>query len=77
MQSYSPMCMQHAMPILSQLILLVLGNLVYVPPKRPPLWSSGPTSWLQTQRFRVRLLALQDFLSSSGSGAGSTQPLWG
>jgi hypothetical protein len=30
----------------------------------PPLWSSGQTSWL-----------LPDFLSSSGSGTGSTQPL--
>jgi hypothetical protein len=42
---------------------------------RPPLWSDGQSSWLLTQRFRVRFQALLDFLSSSGSGTGSTQPL--
>jgi hypothetical protein len=42
----------------------------------PPLWSSGQSSWLLTQRSRVRFPALPDFLSSSGSGTGSTQPLW-
>ena len=41
---------------------------------RPPLWSSGQSFWLQTQRSRVRFPALTDFLSSSGSGTGSTQP---
>ena len=41
---------------------------------RPPLWSSGQSFWLQIQRSRVRFPALPDFLSSSGSGAGSTQP---
>jgi hypothetical protein len=41
---------------------------------RPPLWSSGQSSWLQTQRSRIRFPALPDFLSSSGSGTGSTQP---
>jgi hypothetical protein len=41
----------------------------------PPLWSSGPSSCLLTQRYRVRFPALPDFLSSSGSGAGSTRPL--
>jgi hypothetical protein len=40
----------------------------------PPLWSSGQTSWLQTQSSRVRFPVLPDFLSSSGSGTGSTQP---
>ena len=40
----------------------------------PPLWSSGQSFWLQIQRSRVRSLALPDFLSSSGSGTGSTQP---
>jgi hypothetical protein len=40
----------------------------------PPLWSSGQSSWLQIQRFRVRVLALHDFLRSSGSVTGSTQP---
>jgi hypothetical protein len=42
--------------------------------KRPPLWSSGQSFWLLTQSCRVRLPALPDFLSSSGSGTGSTQP---
>ena len=42
--------------------------------RRPPLWSSGQNFWLQTQRSRVRFPALPDFLSSSGSGTGSTQP---
>ena len=41
---------------------------------RPPLWSSGQRFWLQIQRSRVRFPALPDFLSSSGSGTGSTQP---
>ena len=41
---------------------------------RPPLWSSGQSLWLQIQRSRVRSPALPDFLSSSGSGTGSTQP---
>ena len=40
----------------------------------PPLWSSGQSFWLQRQRSRVRFPALPDFLSSSGSGTGSTQP---
>jgi hypothetical protein len=31
---------------------------------RPPLWSSGQSSWLQIQRSRVRFTALPDFLSS-------------
>ena len=41
---------------------------------RPPLWSSGQSFWLQIHRSRVRSLALPYFLSSSGSGTGSTQP---
>ena len=41
---------------------------------RLPLWSSGQSFWLQIQRSRVRFPALPDFLSSSGSGTGSTQP---
>jgi hypothetical protein len=40
----------------------------------PPLWSSGQSSWLRIQRSLVRLPALPDFLRSSGSGTGSTQP---
>jgi hypothetical protein len=42
--------------------------------KRPPLWSSGQSSWLQILRSRVRFPALPDFLRSSGSGTGSTKP---
>jgi hypothetical protein len=34
------------------------------------LWSSGQSFWLQIETSRVRF----DFLSSSGSGTGSTQP---
>jgi hypothetical protein len=41
---------------------------------RPLLWSSGQSSWVQIQRSRVRFPALPDFLRSSGSGTGSTQP---
>jgi hypothetical protein len=41
---------------------------------RPPLWSSGQSSWLQVQRSLVRFPALPDFLRSSGSGTGSTEP---
>jgi hypothetical protein len=40
------------------------------------VWSSSQSFWLLTQRSRVRFLALPNFLSSSGSGTGSTQPLW-
>jgi hypothetical protein len=40
----------------------------------PPLWSSGQSSWLQTLRSRIRFPALRDFLSSTESGTGSTQP---
>ena len=50
-------------------------NLTVVLNRRgPPLWSSGQSFWLQIQRSRVRFPALPDFLSSSGSGTGSTQP---
>jgi hypothetical protein len=41
---------------------------------RQLLWSSDQSFWLLTQRSRVRFPALPDFLSSSGSGTGSTQP---
>jgi hypothetical protein len=37
-------------------------------------------SWIQIQRSRIRFPALPDFLRSSGSGTGSTQPCednWG
>jgi hypothetical protein len=40
----------------------------------PPRWSSGQSFWLEIQRFRDRFPALPDFLRSSGSGTGSTQP---
>jgi hypothetical protein len=40
---------------------------------RPPLWSSGPSFWID-QAVWVRLPALPGFLRSSGSGTGSTQP---
>jgi len=46
-------------------VLIVIG---------PPLWSSGQSFWLQIQRSQVRSPALSDFLSSNGSGTGSTQP---
>jgi hypothetical protein len=39
-----------------------------------PLWSSGQSCWLQIQRSRVRFASLPDFLRSTGSGTGSTQP---
>jgi hypothetical protein len=38
------------------------------------MWSSGRSPWLQIQRSRVRFQALPDFLRSSGSGTGPTQP---
>jgi hypothetical protein len=41
----------------------------------PSLWSSGQSSWLLTQRSRVRFPALPDFLGGGGPGTGSTQPL--
>jgi hypothetical protein len=40
----------------------------------PPPWSSGQISWLQIHRSQVRFPVLPDFLRSSGSGTGSTQP---
>jgi hypothetical protein len=40
----------------------------------PPLWSSDQSFWIQIQRSRVRFLSLPDFLRSTGSGTGSTQP---
>ena len=54
----------------------IMKNSVALVRKRtiPPLWSSGQSFWLQIQRSRVLFPALPDFLSSSGSGTGSTQP---
>ena len=48
-------------------------NLFHYNTAGAPLWSSGQSFWLQIQRSRVRFPALPDFLSSSGSGTGSTQ----
>jgi hypothetical protein len=39
----------------------------YVEESRPPMWSSGQSSWL-------RFPALPDFLRSNGSATGSTHP---
>jgi hypothetical protein len=47
---------------------------------RLPLWSSSQSSWLLTQSSWVRFLGPPNFLHSSGSGTGSTQPCedkWG
>jgi hypothetical protein len=41
---------------------------ISAPQCRPPLWSSGQSSWLQIQGSRVPQK------KSSGSGTGSTQP---
>ena len=49
-------------------------NVANTDAKGPPLWSSGQSFWLQIQRSRVRFPVPPDFLSSSGSGTGSTQP---
>jgi hypothetical protein len=40
---------------------------------RPPLWSSGQSSWLQIRRPRFDSRYYQK-KKSSGSGTGSTQP---
>jgi hypothetical protein len=41
---------------------------------RPPLWSSGQSSWLQVRRSGVRFPGTTRKKKSSGSGTGSTQP---
>jgi hypothetical protein len=41
---------------------------------RPPLWSNGQSSRLLIQGYWVRFPALANFLRSSGSGMGYTQP---
>ena len=58
---------------LTNMEIVLIFRLVY-DAVRPPLWSSVQSFWLQIQRSRVRFPALPDFLSSSGSGTGSTQP---
>jgi hypothetical protein len=40
----------------------------------PPLWPSGQSSWLNNLRTRVRFPVLPDFIRSSGSRTGSTEP---
>jgi hypothetical protein len=47
------------------------GVFFYVEESRPPLWSSGESSWLENGDVRFRFSALIDFLRSSGSGTGS------
>jgi hypothetical protein len=47
---------------------------IFIASLRTPLWSSGQSFWLQIQRSRVRFPELPDFICSSGSGTGSTQP---
>jgi hypothetical protein len=42
--------------------------------KGPPLWSSDQSSWLLTKRSWARFPVPPNFLLSSGSGTGSTQP---
>ena len=74
------LCTQNQFYYISYLSLTVLQRLykgsfeTVVRTKWPPVWSSGQSFWLQIQRSRVRFPALQIFLSSSGSGTGSTQP---
>ena len=57
-------------------VLVMLNAIIFLFTRKmlPPLWSSGQSFWLQIQRSRVRFPALPDFMSSSGSGTGSTQP---
>jgi hypothetical protein len=59
---------------LDQMSVRTMRELITVNHFDLKLWSSGQRSWLQTLRSRVRLPALTDFPSSSGSGTGSTQP---
>ena len=59
-----------SVPVLSITVKCPFFNIV----QYFPVWSSGQSFWLQIQRSRVRFPALPDFLSSSGSGTGSTQP---
>jgi hypothetical protein len=46
-------------------------NLCYVEESRPPLWSSGQSSWPQ---IRGSGFNFRRYQTSSGSGTGSTQP---
>jgi hypothetical protein len=79
-------CHRHRALCNGLLVTSPQGLLAYVPSLLPlsprpyilgifTQWASGQSSWVQTQRSRVRFPALPDFLCSSGSGTGSTQPL--
>jgi hypothetical protein len=48
-------------------------NLYMLCRSRPPLWSSGQSSWLQILRPRIPFPALPHLPRSSGSGTRSTQ----
>jgi hypothetical protein len=50
-----------------------LQNLFEFPVMRPPLWSSGQSSWLQIRRPGFDSGHCQE-KKSSGSATGSTQP---
>ena len=58
----------------SEIVLVFIRFMFLCHDVGPPLWPIGQSFWLQIQRSRVRSPALPDFLSSSGSGTGSTQP---
>jgi hypothetical protein len=68
-------CLNEAhVTVLIDKIIHIMYFLFIILLELPPLWSSGQSSWLQIQRYRVRFPVLQDILRSSGSGTGSTQP---
>jgi hypothetical protein len=57
-----------------QQVAVNLGNSIFLTHYFKLNLLCGVVVWLQTQRYRVQFPELQDFLSRSGSGAGSTQP---
>jgi hypothetical protein len=68
--SRGPSCLVHLAP---DLILPVYFWIIHVIISLSP-WSTGQSSWPQTQRSRVPFPALADIVSSSGFGTGSAQP---
>jgi hypothetical protein len=68
------MIVQHDAYSATVIIIIIILLLLLLLLRGQPLWSSGQSSWLQIQRTRVQFSALPDFLRSSGSGTGSTQP---
>ena len=76
----APQCVIISIPITSSLLvpnnhqITSSSDTNCLVPSACKLWSSGQSFWLQIQRSRVRFPALPDFLSSSGSETGSTQP---